>query len=230
MNNKALLLSLSALLVACSDDNISNSSSKSSAEKSCISSFIKTPCALLTTEVVKKEFSQFPADAEKKEIVQIKSCSYSWPSKGRIKIMKIAGREMEIPVSSEIGISWIKKKDIKTALPSFRNAYRTLSEEEKKRAAAAMQKALDERSEGLTESQKKMASGMSKGFLNNMKYESVEGVATAAAWGGAGAGGSSLRVLDGDTEFQLSVNISDVDADNKKLATSLAKSLITSCK
>ena len=92
-----------------------------------------------------------------------------------------------------------------------------------------MQKAFNERSDGLTKDQKEMAAGMSKGFLNNMKYEAVEGVGTAAAWGGVGAGGSSLKVLDGDTEFEIRANISEVEADNKKLAAALARSLIASC-
>jgi len=239
MKNRLLLLSLSlslsAILVGCSDNDNSNSSkanaeSKQAQKNSCISSYIKKPCALLTTEIVKKEFPQFPTDAEKNEIIQLQNCSYGWPSNSRTKTMKIAGREMTIPVSSEISILWIKKKKIETALQGFKRSYRTLSEEEKVQAAAAMQKALNERSDGLTEDQKSMAAGMSKGFLKNMKYEAVEGIGTAAAWGGVGAGGSSLKVLDGDTEFEISVNISDVESDNKKLATALAKSLIASCK
>jgi len=227
MKNKLLLIVLSAALVACSDTDTSGS--KQTLKKSCISSYIEKPCALLTTEIVKKVFPQFPDSAEKKEIIKLQICSYDWPSKGRTRSMTIGGRSMDIPVANEIGISWIKKKDIKTALQSFKNTYRTLSEEEKAQASAAMQKALNERSDGLTKDQKEMAAGMSKGFLNNMKYEAVEGVGTAAAWGGVGAGGSSLKVLEGDTEFEIRANISEVEADNKKLAAALASSLIASC-
>ena len=234
MKNKLLLLSLSAILSACSDSETSNSSKTNSETKqaqknSCISSYIGKPCALLTAEIVKNEFPRFPADAEKKELISLQSCSYNWPGNGRTRTMNIGGREMEIPVSNEIGILWIKKKNIETALSGFKNSYRTLSEEEKAKAAEAMQKALNDRSDGLTKDQKAMASGMSKGFLKNMKYETITGIGTAAAWGGVGAGGSSLKVLDGDTEFEISTNITDVEADNKKLAVALAKSLIASC-
>lgn len=234
MKNKLLLLALPVMLAACSDSDTSSSSnestaSKNSQKKSCISSYIEKPCTLLTTAMVKNAYPLLPDNAEQQETKQLQACSYDWPSNGRIRTMNVAGRTMEIPVSDEIGISWIKKKKMDTALASFRSSYRTLSEEEKARAAAAMQKALDKRSEGLTESQKKMAAGMSKGFLSNMKYEAVDGVGSAAAWGGVGAGGSSLKVLDGDTEFEIKANISDVEADNKKLAAELAKSLIASC-
>ncbi len=236
MKNKIALISIITVLTACSDTDTSVSTDKNSASNqalgsSCIVDYIDKPCELLTAELIKVDFPLLPDQVEKQEVLQLQSCAYIWPSDGRISTMKVAGKEMEIPVSNEIGIKWIRQKGGDNALQYFRNAYHTPTEEEKASAAAAMDRALEERSGELTQGQKSMASGMTKGFMNEMKFESLDNIGTAAAWGGgAGPIASSLKVLDNDTEFEIVANISADDAINKALASDIAKSVIASCK
>lgn len=235
MKKILLLISLSVVLAACSDTETSNNPSGESAgtkqttEESCVSSFIDKPCSLLTTDLLVKEFPDFPDNVKNEEAIQIQSCSYSWPSEGRTRVLDLAGRKMEIPVNNEIGIKWIRKKKLETALQSFKKSYRTLSEKEKIKASEAMDDALKRNSGDLNKNQKEVASGISKGFLKNIKYEPVSGLGTAATWGGVGPGDASLKVLDGDTEFEITVNISDIEADNRGLAVSVARSVMVSC-
>jgi hypothetical protein len=227
----ALPLTLPLALTACSDSDTSSSNSTSSTatekslKNSCVADYIKKPCSLLSPELVKSAIPDLPADMEKSEIPQLTSCTYEWPGDRTMSVKMMSGT-IEAAVPNDVSIKWIKKD---VALERFKNSYRTMSEEEKAQASAAMKKAMAEKTKDMSDDKKALVAGLSGSFMNNIKFETIDGIATAAAWGGAGMGGNSLKVLDGSTEFEIVANVSNDAGENKKMAIEIAKKVIASC-
>ena len=199
-------------------------------KSSCIADYIDKPCELLTQQVVSESYALFTGQAEPVQELLTHSCIYSWESGGRMTTMKIGANKYDVPVDNEIAIKWIKEVSIKDNVKRFKNAHRALSKEELARIAEVTQKEIEKRSADMSESQKKMVSGMGKGMGSSMKYSQVDGVGSAAAWGTVSKViPPSLKVLDGDVEFEIAVNISDDDLQNQKVAGFVAKAVIQLC-
>lgn len=233
MTSRLLLLSATVALVACSESDPSqagnNTTESSSPAASCVADFVRSPCDLLTAERVRSIYPELPADVQQQDVPQITSCSYIWPSDGRTMDMTIGGNVTKIPLDNEIGIRWIKVKTGDQILATFNRAYRTLTEEEKERAAASMKASLDRQLSDKGEAVKEAASGLTGRVISSIQFESIDGVGTAAAWGGTPKS-LSLKVLDGNTEFEIVANVSDVEAENRALAEQVARSVLDHCR
>ncbi|MDX1604605.1 MAG: hypothetical protein R3202_00350, partial [Candidatus Competibacterales bacterium] len=110
---------------------------------------------------------------------------------------------------------------------TFRTAYRTPTEEEKaeieKQLAEQIEK--EDAAEDLTDEQKNMGKGIVGGAVGNMKYEAVDGLGRAAAWGK-----SHLVVLHHDTKFQVDViDAYEESEKNRQAAIEIAKAVLANC-
>lgn len=197
---------------------------------SCVLSYADKPCKLLSFEFLSQNLDGFPETAEQSETSSIQNCNYSWDSHGRFSTMTISGHEMQIPVQNQVAIQWIKKIKSDNPVETFKFQHRNLSDEEKERLAQSMKSALDKNAEEahLSDHQKDLASSMGQSMLGGLHWQAIEGLASAAAWGGTGQS-VSLKVLDHDTEFEVYVEISDIEATNRTVSIELAKQLIQSC-
>lgn len=233
MTSRLLLLGAAVALVACSESDPSSAGNtaaeSSSPAASCVADFVRSPCDLLTAERLRSIYPELPADVQQQDVPQITSCSYIWPSDGRTMDMTIGGNVTKIPLDNEIGIRWIKQKTGNTITADFQRAYRTLSDEERARAAAMMNEGLEKRTGDLSETGRKVAADLGNSMISSITFDAVSGIGTAAAWGGTPKS-LSLKVLDGDTEFEIVANVSNVEADNRALAEQVARSVLEHCR
>ena len=81
----------------------------------------------------------------------------------------------------------------------------------------------------LSDSGAELGKGVGQSFSRApIQYQAVPGVGTAARWGGLGSE-RELRVLDGDAEFAVTVDVADDEATNRELAIALARDLLARC-
>jgi hypothetical protein len=157
-------------------------------------------------------------------------CQYSWPS-DRKASRTVAGQKIEYAVDNVVCLKWIRKVRGDDPLKTFRNAYRAMTEEEKERAKAAFEKAMAEKVESgeVTRDGSKLGTGMAGSMVDSLRFETVEGVGTAAAWGGT-KDSIGLKVLDGNWEFEIVANISADEGQNREAAIALAKRILANAK
>jgi len=226
-----LMLPLVALMIACGEGSPDASGSPHTKggghSASCIADYAQKPCTLFTPELVKGAFADFPSEIETAETRPTNSCQHSWAG-DRIQRLQMGSFEVEVPRDNRVAISWIQRKDRENPEAWFRQVYRTLSEEEKIEAQAALDQALAKQSEGLSEEQRNLAGSLGRGLIASREYEILEGVGTVAAWD-ASPMAPTLKVLDGDTEFGIEVDVSDDSNTNRELAIALARAVIAAC-
>lgn len=226
--NTLLWLPLAVLLGACGDNSGSAASLSVMHSASCIADYAQRACDLLTPELVAGVYVDLPDDINSEETAATRSCQHSWPGE-RTQLLKAGNIEMEVPLRNRVGISWIeKKKDAESAEAWFRHVYRTLSAEEKAATLAALDKELEKQTAGLSEVQKELAGSFGRDLINANRYETIEGVGTAAAWD-ANPLSPTLKVLSGDTEFGIEADISADSSVNRDLAIALARAVIAAC-
>jgi hypothetical protein len=240
---RALALALVlALFVACDEEKPSDNGSPKKAGgtpagdsiprgSSNLGKYADKPCELLTEDMVRAEIPGMPAEVEHSTgTKRLRFCQYSWagPRKASREVM---GRKIEYPVNDSVSLKWIRVLDAKDPLAYFRNSYRPLTEEEKAELKARMQKRMDEKAaKGDVSRETANAGGkMAGGMIGGLRFERVEGVGTAAAWGGT-MGSYGLKVLDRDTEFEISVDVYEDDAKNRDAAIRLAKKILANAK
>ncbi|MDX1583111.1 MAG: hypothetical protein R3338_05865 [Thermoanaerobaculia bacterium] len=157
-------------------------------------------------------------------------CTWSWDTDRTVTI------EHELPtgdvlsgeqqVSAQVIVGGISKMSLKT----FRTAYRTPTEEEKaeieERFAQQVEK--EEAAEDLTDEQKDLGEEIVGNATSEMKYEAVDGLGRAAAWGKVGS--SQLVVLHRDTKFQVDViDAYEEGEKNKQAAIEIARAVLANC-
>lgn len=227
-------------LIGCGGDSSSRVASKDVAAKSeaadvdkssaasCIAKYAKSPCEIFSDKLIRTTLSDVPENAEKDEYSgAFHSCAYKWPS-DRTSTMTVMGRKVDIKEDNQISLSWIKTYK-KNSQQRFRRAYLP-TEDEQKRAKMMFDKQLEKKSAelGLDNSSKKMAKSLGNNFVNSAKFSAVEGVGTMASWASGTEG--QLHVLDGDTQFKISTNLSEDSTQDRELAVKLAKAVMAACK
>jgi hypothetical protein len=153
---------------------------------SCLAGYSERLCELLPQDAVR---GQVPEMAESPEVntgtKSFKLCGYSWtgPRQGKRKIRQM---EFEYSIDDQVAIQWLRVLGAKDSPAYFRNAYRTMTPEEKERAAQALREAMDKKVEAgeLSKDGAKIGKGLTGGMLSSLKSEEVPGLGTAAAWGG----------------------------------------------
>jgi hypothetical protein len=76
---------------------------------------------------------------------------------------------------------------------------------------------------------KKIGTGMAGSMFEDLRYESVDGLGTAAAWGGT-MGSLGLKVLAGGWEFEIVADVSGDEVKNRKTAIALAKKVLANAR
>lgn len=137
----------------------------------------------------------------------------------------------DIPVDDTVSFKSIQGIEADDPVARFERKWRAPTEEERRMLAERMNEKMDEaRAEGkLSESGAEMGKSLGGSFANAaISYEAVDGVGTAARWGGLGSE-RELRVLDGSTEFAVLVDVSDDEATNRETAIAIARDLLARC-
>jgi len=156
--------------------------------------------------------------------------AYSWPS-DRTRTMKLMGKDMTVPVSNRIGLTWVgddmfkiakKKSDVE----SFRFFYRNLTQQELDEAFGQAEKQVQNKTNA-TKEQKAAGMGMAKEMAAATKFENVAGVGEAAVWE---LGDNELIVLFKGYTFQVIADVSKDKATNLELAKKLAAEVLVKCK
>ena len=232
-------LAVSAL-VGCGGDSPSKASSKTRVSKaesansettkgaSCVAKYADSPCEIFTDKLIRTTLSDVPQNAEKDEYSgAFHSCSYKWPS-DRTSTMKLMGQTVDVEEDNQVSLSWIETYK-KNPQQMFRRAYLP-TEQEQQRAKMMFNKQLEKKSAelGLDKSSKKIAKSMGNSLVNSTKFSPVEGIGTMASWESAAEG--QLHVLDGDTKFKISTNLSKDTSEDRKFAVELAKAVMAACK
>ena len=157
-------------------------------------------------------------------------CQYSWPS-DRKASREVMGNTIEYSVDNVVCLNWIRKVKSKDATRWFKNAYKTMTPEEKAQMKAAFDKAMNKKVESgeISRDGMKLGAGITDKMFAGLSFESVSGVGTAAAWGGM-KDSVGLKVLDSDWEFEISVNVSADDAKNREASIALAKKILANAK
>ena len=230
-----LWLPLAAVISGCGESETATtgtpSRSASAGQASCVADYAQRPCELLTPELVKGVYPylpDLPSTLKTQETLATTSCQHSWAGE-RTQILRMGNNEIEVPLPNRVAISWIDRKDGEGAEERFRNTYRTLSEEEKAATMAALDRELEKQATGMSDEQKALAGGIGRGLVNTLRYQPVEGVATAAAWD-ARPQSSTLKVLDTDTAFGIEADISADSDVNRELAIALARAVMAACR
>jgi hypothetical protein len=156
--------------------------------------------------------------------------AYSWPS-DRTRTMKLMGKEMTVPVSNRIGLTWVgddmfKIAKKKSELESFRHFYRNLTQKELDEAFGQAEKQVENKTNA-TKEQKAAGMGIAKDMAAATKFENVAGVGEAAVWE---LGDNELIVLFKGYTFQVIADVSKDKATNLELAKKLAAEVLAKCK
>lgn len=171
-------------------------------------------------------------------------CSYTW-SGGRTRARRQPGQPADgdslsaapgalnkpLPIDDTVAFKAIRVLDVDDPLARFERTWRAPTAEERERLAARMDERMKEAQEKGEVSRRgaRVGQGLGRSMANaSMSYEPVDGVGTAARWGGL-ASERSLMVLDGNTEFAVLVNVSDDEAKNRELAVAIARDLLARC-
>jgi hypothetical protein len=197
---------------------------------SCLDSYSDKICDLLTEEMVRSRVSDMPAEVKQRaQTSGFTMCSYSWPGP-RTGSREIAGQVIEYSIKDTVAIKWLRVLKTDDPLGRFKNSYRAMTPEEKAKAMEALRKATDKKVQDgeLSEDGAKIGDDLGSGLLSTLRFEVVEGVGTAAAWGGTGEN-SSLKVLDRDTEFEVVVDVYEDEARNREIAINVAKTIVAVC-
>ena len=224
----ALLLAV-VLFAACDEEKSSGNggSASGSGGSSNLADYADNPCDLMSADDVRSVVPDLPADATHYTGTKsLKMCQYTWPS-DRKATRTVMGRTIEYAVENTVCLNWIRKVRGTDALAWFKNAYRAMTPEEKAQMKAALEKAMDEKVESgeVSRDAKKVCTSTSGGMIDTLRFENVDGVGTAAAWGGT-KDSVGLKVLDGDWEFEIQVDVSEDEAENRAAAIALAKKVL----
>lgn len=141
------------------------------------------------------------------------------------------GMLQNIPVDNTVALRAIQVLEADDPRARFEQRWRAPTAEERDALAERMGEAMDEaREEGRVSDQgAEMGREMGEGLAQaEIAFETVADVGTAARWGGMGDA-PALKVLDGATEFEVSVDITDDDAANRDVAIALARALLATC-
>lgn len=180
---------------------------------------------LLTLQMAAKAFGYEPSEAEVNyrkifDNPDTHDLSYEW-DKGREKEMDVpyVGKMM-LPEKDRIELSWVKT----TTLETFKNTYRTPTQEELDNAEKAMKERMaEEVKQGrMTQEQADMASGLGSSLSNGVSYDEVKNVGNHALWNNKD---KNLSVFYKGLQFQLAVYIGD-EAANRAKAVEIAKMII----
>ncbi|MCP1383860.1 hypothetical protein [Runella salmonicolor] len=192
---------------------------------------------LLPLEMIKKHFWGDMSKAKKEYTVNKTpkyrnhdTYAYSWPS-DRTRTMKLMGKEMTVPVSNRIGLTWVgddmfKMSKNKSDLENFRFFYRNLTQKELDEAFGKAEKQVENKTNA-TKEQKAAGMGIAKDMAAATKFENVAGVGEAAVWK---LGDNELIVLFKGYTFQVIADVSKDKATNLELAKKLAAEVVAKCK
>ena len=136
-----------------------------------------------------------------------------------------------LPIDDTVAFTSIQAVEAEDPVARFERKWSAPTEADRELLAERMDEKMEETSrEGkVSESGAELGRGMGRSLSRaSISYEAVEGVGTRARWGGLGSE-RELRVLDGDTEFAVAVDVSDDEATNHELAVALARDLLARC-
>ncbi len=203
----------------------------------CLVSYQTKLDELLPLAVIQKHYTDDMTNAKKQYRVRadakrhdMETYTYSWPS-SRIQKVKLLNREMEVPVSNQIGLTWVgntlfmmAKKG--SAKDNFAFYYRNMTAQEKEEAFKKAGERMKEK--GYDEKTTQTAMNMDKDMAaDEIMFRKVAGIGDAAVWR---IKEKNLIVLTGNTSFQVVANINANDEENISLAKKLAQEVLNKCK
>ena len=242
LRTTASTFSVLALFAACGADSSSTPdpveaavgaigvTSESGGGRSCLGDYSDDLCKLLGEEMVRSHFPEMPEDAEQESRNKgFNMCMYSWPGP-RMGSQEVAGRVIEYGLDDRVAMQWLRVLDVDDPLARFRNSYRAMTPEEKAEMAGRFRQGMAEKVEKgeITEQGAEIGEGLGAGLIDGLTFEAVAGVGTAAAWGGTGDQ-PSLKVLDGDTEFEIVVDVYEEEDRNRQAAIEIAAQVLETC-
>jgi hypothetical protein len=174
----------------------------------------------------------------------VNGCSYTWDS-GRKTAPKPAASDAaggdanpyasaldrlkyDRPIPDTVAFKSIQVLEEADPLVRFESKWSAPTDAERAALAQRMDEKMDEaRQEGkLSESGAATGSSLGRSLSSaSISYEAVEGVGSAARWGGIGTQ-RSLMVLDRATEFEVLVEVSDDQSVNRDAAIGIARDLL----
>ena len=173
-------------------------------------------CASLPKEKAKVNYNKVMKNAA------YHSIRYDWES-DRKRTIEISGRSMEVPKTNSVELSWVKA----STLEEFSRDYHNPTKEELENAKNAMKaKEAEMVKEGkVTEEQAGMADDLATSMMENYTVIDVPNLGDKAVWIQRKLG-NELKVLYNGVEFQLTVDLSDNEGDNKTKSIKLAQQII----
>lgn len=229
-NNLLLLIIIALSFTACKNDSSNGTSNdvNTAIDKALDSK--TNPWAgkldeLLTLQMAAKALGYEPSEAEVNyrkvfENPDTHDLSYEW-DKGREKEMDVpyVGKMM-LPEKDRIELKWVKT----TSLETFKNNYRTPTQEELDNAEKAMKERMAEQvKQGkMTQEQANMATDLGGSLGSGVSYDEVKNVGNHALWNNKD---KNLNVFYKGLQFQLAVYIGD-EAANRAKAIEIAKMII----
>lgn len=209
-------------LIACN-------ASVASAPAACLLAQAKSPCAVLTAELL-QPFLPAGTTAETTPAVG-GSCSYEWEG-GREQTLSVGTMQFTGPLNDSANLTSIRRlgDTAESAKTRFANAYRQRTETEKAQMGEAAAEAAN------AEAQKRGADGslsastadITRRMFSNASWQPVSGVGDAAAWGGIGKI-RQLHVLSGTVEFVVTLDRSDDSNTKQADSVALANAILESC-
>jgi hypothetical protein len=136
-----------------------------------------------------------------------------------------------IPVDDRVEVRSIQVFADTDPLARFTAKWRAPTAEERAQLERQMNEAMERaRQEGkVTGAGARTGRQVGRSFTRaQVAYEPVEGVGTAARWGGVGSE-RALMVLDKDTEFVVVVSVSNDEAANRTASIAIARDLLARC-
>lgn len=224
-----LLVSISLLTLSCKNSNNSSSSNNitEQATEKTANDFNGRLDQLLTLEIASNVTGYTANEAQKKYSQILKdpathSVTYNW-DKGRMKKVNnpITNKEMNVSINDFVKITWVRN----TTLNKFKFDYHTPTAEEIKQANDAMDKKTNEmQGEGkATNEQTSSAKEIANSMMNGISFTDVSGVGNHAKWDNKH---KHLKVFYKGLEFEITVEISDVESINKQKSIEVAKQII----
>lgn len=173
-------------------------------------------CASLPKDKAKVNYNKIMKNAA------YHSIRYDWES-DRKRMIEISGRSMEVPKTNSVELSWVKASTVE----EFTFNYHNPTKEELEKANKAMNaKEAEMVKEGkITEEQAGMAGDLASGMMENYTVIDVPNLGDKAVWIQRKMG-NELKVLYHGIEFQLTVDLSDNEGDNKTKSIKLAQQII----
>lgn len=150
------------------------------------------------------------------------SLAYTWKS-DRKRELNVSGMKMEVPMPNLVQISWVKESDLK----KFTFSYHNPTKEELANAQKAMKAKEEEmvRDGKISSEQAGMADGMANEMIANYTVINVPNLGDKAVWIQTKQD-NHLKVLYNGIEFQLTIELSDIESENKAKAIGLARKVI----